>query len=135
MPIKPENKSLYPPDWPEIRIRIRNRAGNRCEGCGIANHLVIKRLVENSYRTPSSQEWDMIHCKVRYGGYNFTSSIKLHGFIRIVCTVAHRDHDPTNNSDDNLAFWCQRCHNRYDRAHRNQTISDSKVKNQLKLQI
>jgi hypothetical protein len=28
MPIKPENKSRYPKDWPLIRERIRERAGD-----------------------------------------------------------------------------------------------------------
>ncbi len=39
MPIRPELRALYPPDWPEISARIRfERAGNRCEWCGAANH-------------------------------------------------------------------------------------------------
>ena len=32
----------------------------------------------------------------------------------VVLTVAHLDHDIGNNSDDNLAALCQRCHLRYD---------------------
>ena len=39
MPIKPENKKLYPSDWNAISKRIRfERAGNRCEFCGAVNH-------------------------------------------------------------------------------------------------
>lgn len=30
----PMNRSLYPPDWNEISLRIRERAGFRCEWCG-----------------------------------------------------------------------------------------------------
>jgi 5-methylcytosine-specific restriction endonuclease McrA len=38
MPIRPENRGLYPPDWPEISRRIRqDRAKDRCEGCGAEN--------------------------------------------------------------------------------------------------
>ena len=33
---------------------------------------------------------------------------------KVVLTVAHLDHDPTNNADDNLAALCQLCHNTYD---------------------
>lgn len=40
MPIKPENKSLYPSNWPEIRETIRARAGDKCEECHIRNHSV-----------------------------------------------------------------------------------------------
>ena len=39
--------------------------------------------------------------------------------IRIVLTVAHvHDPDPANCADDNLAHWCQRCHNRHDQPMR-----------------
>jgi 5-methylcytosine-specific restriction endonuclease McrA len=38
MPIRPENRELYPPNWPEISRRIRlDRARNQCEGCGAEN--------------------------------------------------------------------------------------------------
>lgn len=34
MPIRPDLRPLYPPDWPEISRRIRfERAGGRCERC------------------------------------------------------------------------------------------------------
>jgi len=39
MPIRPELRALYPPDWPEISRRIRfERAGNCCEKCGAENY-------------------------------------------------------------------------------------------------
>lgn len=38
MPIKPENKKLYPKNWPEVRARIRKRSGGKCEFCGAENH-------------------------------------------------------------------------------------------------
>ena len=70
----------YPPNWPAISRRIRfERAGNRCEQCGAANH------------------W--FHPE--------TGSV-------VVLTVAHLDHNPANNTDDNLAALCQAGHNRYD---------------------
>jgi len=31
-----------------------------------------------------------------------------------VLTIAHLDHDTTNNADENLAALCQRCHLSYD---------------------
>ncbi len=34
MPIRFENKNCYPDNWPEIRKRILERAGNKCESCG-----------------------------------------------------------------------------------------------------
>lgn len=40
MPIKPENRKRYPKDWGEIRSAILERAGNRCEFCGVENHTM-----------------------------------------------------------------------------------------------
>lgn len=38
MPIKKENRHLYPPDWKQISQRIRfERAGNKCEWCQAEN--------------------------------------------------------------------------------------------------
>lgn len=37
---------------------------------------------------------------------------------KVVLTIAHLDHVPEHCADDNLRAWCQRCHNRYDAAHR-----------------
>ena len=44
----------------------------------------------------------------------------------IVLTVAHLDYTPENCGDDNLLADCRRCHNRYDRAHRNATRNAGK---------
>lgn len=38
MPIRPENKARYPKNWKQISLRIRERAGNKCEDCGVANY-------------------------------------------------------------------------------------------------
>lgn len=88
MPIKPENKDLYPANWPQIREAVLARAGNRCEGspaypdCRAANHEP----------------------------HPVTGS-------RVVLTVAHwPDHDPRNCDMDNLHAWCQRCHLTVDAA-------------------
>ena len=40
MPIKPENKKRYPPNWKEIRKSILLRADNKCEFCGIGNYTI-----------------------------------------------------------------------------------------------
>jgi 5-methylcytosine-specific restriction endonuclease McrA len=91
-PIRPENRGLYGPDWQQIRGRILARAGWRCEG------------------SPTYPD-----CRARNG--------RLHPVTdaAVVLTVAHLDHDPTNNDESNLAAWCQRCHNTYDVEHRRQT--------------
>ncbi len=35
----------------------------------------------------------------------------------VVLTVAHIDHDKTNNDPVNLGAWCQRCHLKHDLQH------------------
>lgn len=37
MPIKTENKHRYPSNWKSIRAAILERAGHRCEQCGVPN--------------------------------------------------------------------------------------------------
>lgn len=36
---------------------------------------------------------------------------------KVVLTVMHLDHDPSNNDPSNLKAGCQRCHLRYDAKH------------------
>jgi len=110
-PIKSENKYRYPKNWDEIRERIRIRANDKCEWCGVVNYSWINR---KSREICLSDEYNA---------------------IRIVCTTAHLDHTPENNEDNNLAFLCQKCHNKYDAPHRKQTSKNSRNKGQLKLQL
>ena len=104
MPIKPENKALYPANWKsEIRPRILARAGNRCEQCGVRNHVY-------GYRTAAGNfvETDAIFSD----GDDYEGERRI---IRIVLTIAHlHDMNPANCADDNLAALCQRCHNIHD---------------------
>jgi len=92
MPIRPEEKARYPKDWPAISRRIRDRAGNCCEG------------------SPAYPD-----CRAPNGEpHPVTGS-------RVVLTVAHLDHTPENCDDDNLRAMCQRCHLNYDRDHHTAT--------------
>lgn len=68
------------------------------------------RMKDGTVREPSKPEWDMIHSRIRYTRSNMTESLKYHGFTKVVLTVAHVDHDKTNNRFVNLKALCQRCH-------------------------
>lgn len=128
MPVRPERLKHYPggslssPEWQAIRERIRARAGNVCEQCGVKNHalggrrsdgrfLEARPLGDNGLRLVWPQPGTDAWCGA-------DDAAQLLRIIRIVCTVAHVDHDESNNGDENLAFWCQRCHNRHDARHR-----------------
>jgi hypothetical protein len=85
MPIRASEKARYPSDWKAISRRVRERAGNRCEG------------------SPAYPD-----CTAENGAaHPVTGS-------RVILTVAHLDHQPENCADDNLKAWCQRCHLTYD---------------------
>ncbi len=103
MPIRPENRHRYPPDWPQISHRIRfERAAGRCEcrgECGRpADHLANDGRCRNHHHRPA------------YG----TGS-------RVVLTTAHRNHVPEDCRDANLFAACNGCHLHYDLDHHAQT--------------
>ena len=87
MPIRAENRALYPADWAQISLRIRrDRAEWRCEQ---VDYLGVR-------------------CNAVHGDpHPITGS-------KVVLTVAHLDHQPANCDESNLLAMCQRCHNRYD---------------------
>jgi hypothetical protein len=54
-------------------------------------------------------------------------------FIKVVLTVAHVDHDPTNNDESNLSAWCQLHHLRHDATQHAATRKRTRYANQRKL--
>jgi 5-methylcytosine-specific restriction endonuclease McrA len=38
MPIRVEDRSRYPKDWPARRKAVLERAGHKCEWCGVPNY-------------------------------------------------------------------------------------------------
>jgi len=42
----PMRKDAYPSDWPKISRSVRERAGQKCQRCGVANGAVIFRSVD-----------------------------------------------------------------------------------------
>lgn len=115
MPIRAELRHLYSgPEWEKIRKRILDRAGNQCERCRKPNNadLQVTRsgiwydFVANGWRNDQG-EIDGYNCPSVTGYTVYT--------IRCVLTVAHLDHDPTNNADNNLQALCQHCHLKHDR--------------------
>lgn len=147
MPIKPENKPLYPKNWKEISLYIRHqRAKNRCENCGVHNHSVGYRdhfgkfnpcygnliLEDYGQGIDPNTGGELLYNKARDWAYFETENDELgNKYIVIVLTVAHLDHNPKNCVESNLLALCQQCHNRYDIAHR----KDTKRKSELTLSL
>lgn len=84
----PMNIRDYHPDWRNISRQIREQAGWQCEG---------------TPRYPDCRAANNI-------AHPETGS-------RVVLTVAHMDHDKTNNDPANLRALCQRCHLDWDHDH------------------
>jgi hypothetical protein len=123
VPIRPENKLRYPPDWPAISAAIRQRARNVCEDCKVPNYELGGRLEGGhwckaqptgtcakglSWPQPGEYSW----CDGKHG-----AAVMLR-IVRIVLTVAHLNHQPEDCRPENLKCLCQRCHNRLDASER-----------------
>jgi 5-methylcytosine-specific restriction endonuclease McrA len=90
LPISAENRRKYPDDWVTIAFEIK--------------HIRAKRMCEGSPAYPT--------CRAKDGEPHPVTGSK------VVLTVGHLNHDPTDNRPENLKAWCQRCHNTYDQPHR-----------------
>ncbi len=108
MPIRPENRDHRPADRRQIRGRILDRAGHRCEWCDVPNHTLGGRLPDGRFvaalGAPKRGDWALCG--------DGTTSVMLRVFL--VLTIAHLDHQPENCHPENLRALCQRCHIRYD---------------------
>lgn len=101
MPISPEKRKLYPANWRDLRAQVQERAGDKCETCGVKNHAV-------GYRDDKGRFWEVDSpCEMGL------EPVKP---LQIVCTTAHLyDNDHGTQDISRLKFWCQRCHLNYDR--------------------
>lgn len=114
MPIKPENKARYPKDWKQIRAKILERAGNKCEQCYRPNGVVVY-VVDGGWIDP--EDGKLTDTRGEQEGFVRMSEWPAGRFVKTVLTVAHLDHMPENNETSNLRAWCQRCHLSYDAKH------------------
>jgi hypothetical protein len=130
MPIDYKN---YPANWKtEIRPAVLERAANCCEICKVPNYQWIIRgkvkgvgdkyyeiyqLVDGSIFDAENSELLGYDYLGEYSGNNNP--------IKVVLTIAHMDHDISNNDMENLKALCQRCHNRHDMPFR---IANRKAK-------
>lgn len=123
----PIDYKLYPKNWKsEIRLAILKRANNKCELCGLENYAIGYRYNNNWHPIEHSCAGDVVAEDARGNG------IKT---IKIVLTIAHLDHDITNNDYSNLKAMCQKCHLNYDHTHhmKNSRATRDNKKGLLKL--
>lgn len=133
----PVDYKRYPPNWKsEIRPRILARANNRCEKCGVANHIEIVRsedhpedyIVYDPGRDYYLDAWDGEPIRLSEIPGEFCHL----RHTKIVLTIAHYpDPTPSNCSDDNLLALCQRCHNTLDNPMRVQHAKATRRKKRI----
>jgi hypothetical protein len=101
----PINYSHYPPNWfSEIRPAILARAGDACERCHLPNGILGHRDRQGTFWPyPDSPP---------PGGWTANTHL-----FKIILTIAHLDHDTTNNQPSNLQALCQHCHLTHDLPH------------------
>jgi 5-methylcytosine-specific restriction endonuclease McrA len=108
------NKDLYPSNWKQISLAIRERDGQKCKWCNVPNGAIGYRDELGGFHPwPDGMLGEVLS---EEDGYKV---------IKIVLTVAHLGVDKADGSpgdkkdksdcrDENLAALCQRCHLRYD---------------------
>lgn len=109
MPIDYKN---YPSNWKtEIRPAILKRADNKCEFCGLENYSFGVRDKNGVFKKTKN------------------------GCLKIVLTIAHLDHDTTNNSYDNLKALCQKCHLNYYKHHHAENARNTRNKKKKQISL
>jgi hypothetical protein len=114
MPIRPENRWLYPIDWQQLSDAIRfERAGSRCEQCARPHLRLIAHLGDGRWWDRDLRCWRSARGK-RIAVRRFDLSAVRMTYVALAC--ADLDQDPGNNSPANLSALCQRCHMLHDAA-------------------
>lgn len=127
----------YHPKWKLISRLVRfRRAKNRCEWCGLQNGIYIHRNEDGTHARVCASVWEAVRAK-KWSGWSEQAAFRLFGYSRVVLTVAHLDHDKTNNRFWNLAALCQKCHLGHDAKQHaeNRKYGRNWKKNQLKLEL
>jgi len=120
MPIRPDLRHLYGREWQrEIRPRILARDKNRCKFCGKPNHTHVRQVVDRARRLMwwfDTKAHAIILRDHKYGIAGVLEELpRLDSYeVRCVLTIAHLNHDPTDNRAENLAALCQWCHLHHD---------------------
>jgi hypothetical protein len=128
VPIKPENRALYPANWPAVSVEAKERARWACqhEGCTARHYAVGYWKKDGTWielAPPPDNEpvfvgrWGALKqraAEIQWSraGDDPETDVKV---VVCVLTTAHLDHDPTNCTPGNLRVWCQWHHLYYDR--------------------
>jgi 5-methylcytosine-specific restriction endonuclease McrA len=132
MPIRPEFRQFYGDEWLTRRDQILDRANHRCERCGKPDRqkVYVGVALPAFWYDPEFKRW-------RDGNGSVTAKCLWHipqrRLVSVILTVAHLNHDPRDNRDENLAALCQRCHLLHDRKHHAATARRTRAARQRQM--
>ena len=139
MPIRAEFRHLYrTPLWQELRARVLQRAGYRCEQCGKPDGVRVFTYTWKTREPRFGGLWSHHMVWVaeersvwrdQFGGVVPKSRWPATGLPRhiwSVLTVAHVDGNPPNMNENNLRAWCTWCHLHHDQQQHHEARADRK---------
>ena len=116
MPIRPELKALYPPDWTALSRQVRfERAGGICQQCGRPHGQILQVLPGGRWKHPETGYW--FNKRGRPVAPPDLIALLQTRQTKVVLAAAHLNHDPTVNRMRNLRALCQRFHLLHDRVY------------------
>jgi hypothetical protein len=107
-------RERYPSNWGEIRAAILERDGHRCKTCKVPNRQPIVRGEDHDAGTYMVFDGTMYDAETGERRGRARGSEYDGRPIVVVLTVAHLDHDESNNDPSNLAALSQLHHLRHD---------------------
>jgi len=114
MPIRAEDRWLYPIDWQQISETVRfGRASSRCEQCGRPHMTRVAHLGDGRWWDALVSGWRNSRGR-RVTAKGFALAAVRTTYVVLAC--AHLNHDPADSSPTNLRALCQRCHLLHDAA-------------------
>lgn len=108
----PMQRKLYPDDWDEIALAIKEAANWHCQSCGKPCRKpgeTVEQLAERLEGTIWEGDMWEYHADEESGEWGYVPKPQ-----RFTLTVAHLNHVPSDCSPDNLRALCAPCHCRYD---------------------
>lgn len=111
MPIHPDLRLLYPPNWLELASQIKfERAGGRCKWCNRPYGERVWVIKDGGWLDPITGA--QYNDQVPLIGQSQLTDWPKGRFVKTILSCAHLDH---------LAALCQRCHLRHDRLQHQQS--------------